>query len=93
VVYEFAWDEARRTVNLAKHGVDFVAVAGFDWETAVFFPDDRRDYGEARMLAYGLIDGRLHALVFTRRGAVHRLISLRRANRREEAIYHAGLLR
>ena len=50
-------------------------------------PDTRRDYGERRIIAYGLIRGRLHVCVYTLRGVVHRIISLRKANRREVDAY------
>jgi uncharacterized protein len=88
--FRYEWDEAKRVENLAKHGIDFLALARFDWETHVMFADLRRGYGEPRFLAYGPIDGRLHALVFTRRGETRRIISLRKANRREQAAFEAG---
>lgn len=45
--------------------------------------DDRRDYGEQRFRAFGLIDGRPHSVVFTVRGSAMRLISFRRAHAKE----------
>lgn len=79
----FEWDEAKRRTNLAKHGIDFADVEGFDFETALIGPDERQDYGERRFIALGFLDGRLHVLVFTMRGDVRWLISLRKANARE----------
>ena len=58
-----------------------------DLATAVVVPDERHLYRERRQRAFGLIDGRLHVLVFTMRGEVLRAISLRRANRREVSRY------
>jgi len=86
----YEWDEAKRVENLEKHGIDFFAASGFDWDTSVVFEDRRRDYGEPRSLAYGFLDGRLYALVFTLRDRRTRLISFRKANRREQAAYAAG---
>ena len=86
----YEWDEAKRLDNLEKHGIDFLAAFRFDWSRAVDFPDDRHSYGEERRLAYGPVDGRLHALVYTPRGDACRIISLRKANRREQATYAAG---
>jgi uncharacterized DUF497 family protein len=86
------WDEAKRVANLAKHGVDFSAVARFDWKVAVLYADRRHAYEEVRLVAYGPIDGRLYALVYVRRIASRRIISLRRANRREQARYAAAVL-
>lgn len=85
----FEWDEAKRAANLAKHGVDFEAVREFDWETAVQSLDRRKDYGEPRWWAYGLIGGRLHLIVFTRRADQIRVISLRKANPKERMSYEA----
>lgn len=81
------WDEAKRAENLAGRGIDFADATRLDWSTAQIVTDDRRDYGEERLMARGLIDGRLHILVFTLRGDALRVISLRKANGREQARY------
>ena len=64
---------------------------GFEWETAVVWPDTRRDYGEARMVALGYIGLRIMALVFVDRPpeqpTERRIISLRKANTREVKRY------
>ena len=85
----FDWRDAKARYNRAKHGVAFEAVTRFDFETALILFDDRRDYGEIREQALGMIDDRLHQLAFTRRGHVLRIISLRPASRRERARYNA----
>jgi uncharacterized protein len=77
-------DDDKRAANLAKHGVDFSDIAVFDWLTATVEPDARRDYGEMRWIALGRIGDRLHYLAFTQRGSGIRIISLRKANRREQ---------
>lgn len=79
------WDEAKRRANLAKHGVDFAAIAWFDWETAVTREDTRSDYGERRFISTGRIRGGVHVCVWTGRGETMRVISLRKANARERA--------
>jgi uncharacterized protein len=79
----FLWDERKRAANLRKHGVDFAIVERFEFDTAVIAIDDRKDYGEVRYRAFGMIDDRLHVLIFTARDALTRVISLRRANDRE----------
>ena len=81
----YAWDERKRVSNLRKHGVDFAIVQNFDFETALVLRDNRKNYGEERYRAYGTINGRLHALVFTRREGRIRVISLRKSNTREIA--------
>lgn len=59
------WDQAKASENLAKHGVAFETVQGFDFDAAVVSVDDRQDYGEVREVATGPIGDRLHVLVFT----------------------------
>lgn len=81
------WDEEKRLSNLKKHKCDFADVMYFDWENATFIDDNRRAYGERRILAFGLFDGRLHIVAFTPRNGDVRIISFRRANKREERRY------
>lgn len=83
----YDWDEAKRAANFARHGVDFTAIAGFEWTTALIAADTRRDYGESRFIALGLIGDRVHVCVYTDRGRTRRIISLRKANRRETLRY------
>ena len=85
------FDPAKDAANLAKHGVSLTEAAGFEWGTAVVWPDTRRDYGEARMVALGYIGLRIMALVFVDRPpekpTERRIISLRNANSREVKRY------
>ena len=83
----YQWDEAKAQANLAKHGVAFEAIYGFDWETAMVMVDDRNDYGEDRYIAIGFIIDRLHVAIVTPRGDDLRVISLRKANRAEMKRY------
>ena len=80
---EFEWDEAKRAVNIAKHGVDFSLVRRVDLASARVEPDLRHDYGEDRFQASVRIDDRLYIFVFTYRGDAIRVISFRKANDRE----------
>jgi len=88
----YEWDEAKRVENLEKHGVDFRAILRFDWQMSVSGPDRRNDYSEERIVAFAPIDGRVHAAIYTTRGDSRRIISLRKANRREQATYAAAIL-
>jgi len=81
------WDEAKRAANLAKHGVDFAAAAEFDWDGALVVEDTRFDYGEPRYQALGIIGQRLYMLVYTPIPDGFRVISLRKANRKE-VLFH-----
>ena len=88
---EFEWDEAKSDACLAGRGFDFAFAAGVFADPAlVVAPDGRRDYGEPRVMAIGAIAGRIYAVVFTPRAARIRIISARRANRREVERYGAG---
>ena len=78
------FDPEKDAANIAKHGVSLGLADRIDLAGAVIFPDDRRDYGEPRWLAYHDIGERLHVLVFTERGGTIRAISLRKANDREQ---------
>jgi uncharacterized DUF497 family protein len=84
---EFEWSEAKRRQNLTKHGLDFVDVALFAWANAVIAEDVRIDYGETRFRAFGVFNGRLHMVVFARRREKFRVISFRRASRKEVRRY------
>ena len=84
---DYEWDETKAARNLAWHGVSFEAAVRFEWQSARIRQDTRRDYGEPRFIAYGYIGNRLHCLVFTPRRSSIRIISLRKANRREISRY------
>ena len=77
----------KNDTNIQDRGLSFERAANFDFETAVFKQDTRRDYGEIRLRALGHLDGRLHALVFTEAATGIRVISFRKANKREVLMY------
>ena len=81
------FDSTKDANNSKKHGVSLGQAAGFEWDEAISWPDLRRDYGEPRMIAIGYIGKRLFVMAFVDRGAERRIISLRKANKREEQIY------
>lgn len=87
--YAFEWDEKKRAANRAKHHLDFADVANFGWTEAEVLPDTRMDYAEPRFIGYGWLEERLCVVVFTDRRSVRRIISFRRANRREQAAYRS----
>jgi uncharacterized DUF497 family protein len=78
---EIEFDDRKDRANRAKHGISLARAA--DMEILRFVDDDRRDYGEPRFRAWGLIDGEMYALAFTLRSDTVRVISLRRAHDRE----------
>lgn len=84
------WDKSKNQANIIKHGVSFESIVGFEWDVAIFQEDTRKNYGEKRQASQSFIDGRLHVLIFTMRGDVMRIISLRKANKREMRDYYHG---
>lgn len=84
---EIEFDPFKNLANLAKHGVSMAEADGFEWNESLVRADDRYEYGERRMSALGYIGNRLHVVVFVDRDGVRRIISLRKANKREERIY------
>ena len=81
------FDPAKDESNLDKHGLSLADADGFEWETAVVREDARKQYAEQRFEATGYIGDRLHVMVYCLRPDAVRVISLRRANQREEKRY------
>ena len=75
------FDPAKDALNIEKHGISLSRAD--DFELIAVFDDDRRDYGERRRRAYGLIDGLTYYLAYTIRDDRIRPISLRRAHAKE----------
>ncbi len=88
---DIEFDSAKEQANLAKHGISLrAAEILLSGAHSVEF-DDRSAYGEERWQATGTIAGRLFVCVYTMRGDTCRVISLRKANRREVSAYNQGL--
>jgi len=88
----FEWDEAKRSTNLGKHGIDFVDVPEMFTGSIMVVPDARKDYGETRHIGFGFINRRLVTVVFTKRNPeTIRIISARKANDREKAQFKESL--
>jgi uncharacterized protein len=83
------FDQAKNQANIAKHSVDMASAGDFRFDTALTTRDSRRNYGEERTIALGFIADTLHVLVFTMRAKTLRVISLRKANRKERDAYYA----
>jgi uncharacterized protein len=73
--------------NQKKHGVSLSVAGELDWEAALLWMDDRVEYGEMRMIALAPKTEILYYVAFVDRGEARRVISLRRANRREVKHY------
>ena len=81
------YDPAKNARNIELRGLGFERVANFDFQTAVIWIDRRKAYPEVRISALGLLAGRVHALVFAETTNGIRVISFRKANKREVKRY------
>jgi hypothetical protein len=81
------FDPRKSERNLRERGFGFEIASEFDFGSAIFALDERKNYGEVRTRALGFIEDTLYALVFTMRGKVLRVISLRKASRKERSRY------
>ena len=84
---EIEFDPAKEAANVARHGVSLVLGALVIPAAVVTFEDTRRDYGEARFNAYGRIRGVAFVCTYTLRGEAYRIISVRRASRKERSAW------
>jgi uncharacterized DUF497 family protein len=78
------FDPAKRDKTLTERGLDFadaeLVFAGVTLEVE----DSRRNYGESRIICYGLLAGRMVVVGYTPRGADRHVFSMRKANEREK---------
>ena len=88
---EISYDPAKREKTLAERGLDFDDAVYVFAGTTITLEDDRRDYGETRYQTFGLLNGRLVVLVWTPRGEARHIISMRKANEREQEKFEGQL--
>ena len=81
------FDAAKRDGTLEQRGLDMARAGEVLDGATLTIEDDRMDYGETRYITIGFLDERMVVLVWTPRGDVHRIISMRKANDREKTIY------
>ncbi len=81
------FDPDKRQATLDHRGLDMAREGEIFEGATLTIPDDRKDYGEPRFITIGCLDGRMVVIVWTPRGAARRIISLRKANDREQALY------
>jgi uncharacterized DUF497 family protein len=74
-----------------KHGIDFVGVEALLEGFTATIEDDRLDYGEQRFVTFGIMEGRVVAVVHTEQGDTIRIISIRKATKREEQSYFSEI--
>ena len=77
-------DPAKRNKTLSERGLDFEDARLVFGGTTVEVVDDRKDYGERRIVCYGLLEGRVVVIGYTPRGTARHVFSMRKANDREQ---------
>lgn len=86
----FEWDQAKSEANENERGFGFLFVARIFLGPTLLMTDERTEYGETRVNAIGEIDGTLYHVTYTDRGNVRRIISARRASRKERKLWHTS---
>lgn len=81
------FDPAKDKANRAAHGVSLALAEKLDWDSALVWIDDRFQYDEMRMIALAPDTATLYYVAFVERGESRRIVSLRRATRREVKYY------
>ena len=88
----FEWDEKKNERNIRERGIDFADIVEMFEQPMLVAQDDRTDYGENRSIGMGYVRGRLMVVVFTQREPdLIRIISARKANRREQEKFEEAI--
>jgi uncharacterized DUF497 family protein len=83
----FEWDAAKRRSNLRDHGFDFLDCEEIFAGATYSFLDERFDYGEIRIITFGVLNASVVVVIHTETDEVIRVISIRKASRNEEETY------
>jgi len=78
------FDPRKRLSTLEQRGLDFLDAESVFAGPTIEVPDRRRDYGEVRTICFGLLRGRAVIVVYTERNGIRHIISMRKANEREQ---------
>ena len=81
------FDPEKRAFTLETRGLDMADAHKVFERDNVTFEDRRKEYDETRMITFGYLERRVVVLVWTSRGEFRRIISMRKANDREQALY------
>ncbi len=84
---EIEFDPSKDAINNEKHGLSLSNATELEWEDLLTKEDNRSEYDEIRVIGYAPIDNRLYCVVYTDRNNIRRIISLRKANKREVTNY------
>jgi uncharacterized DUF497 family protein len=90
---KITFDTEKRRQTLEHRGLDMADAEIVFADVTITVADDRKDYGEERFITIGFLLDRMVVLVWTERGNARRIISMRKANDREQEIYGKRLER
>ena len=90
---EFEWDETKRQQTIRQRGVDMLYAALIFEGEVLTSRDDRRDYGEERLISLGVVDDECSVVIHTERDGLTRLITAWKGGRDERTQYEAGIAR
>ena len=79
------FDPTKRDKTLSERGLDFADAALIFAGITLEIEDTRKDYGETRVICYGMLEGRIVVVGYTPRGADRHVFSMRKANEREQS--------
>lgn len=88
---EYEYDEAKSLKNLNERGIDFEFASRIFDGDYIEQQDRRYEHGERRCVAIGRIDRSVFFVVYACRVGCRRIISARRANRRERDVYSKAI--
>jgi uncharacterized DUF497 family protein len=86
------FDRAKREATLTHRELDMARADEVFAGNTITIEDDRMEYGEKRFITVGLLEERMIVLIWTPRGEARRIISMRKANAREQKIYQGRLV-
>lgn len=88
---DITYNPEKRALILETRGLDFDDAVHVFAGATLDIEDDRKDYGEARWVTFGLLNDRLVAVVWTPRGEGRHIITMWKANDRERKKYESQL--
>lgn len=88
---EFEWDEIKNSKNIEKHSLDFIDVVSAFKYPIIKKENTKKDYGEKRWIAIGQLKNFCIVIIYTIRDKKIRLISARKANKKEREIYYENI--
>jgi uncharacterized protein len=88
---DFEWNEQKNKINILKHGIDFADMQEIFSAPILIKSDNRHDYHEKRWIGLGSLKDIIVVFVFTKRDKNLRVISIRKANKKERKIYNEAI--